>query len=207
MEFNEKLRQLRKSKGLTQDRLAEKLYVSRTAVSKWESGRGYPNIDSLKRISELFGVTVDDLLSGDRLLSIAETEARQAVTYIYRLLSAVADLLAVVLVVLPLYPDRADSFVYAVTLAHYTDVTPVNKAVYLVLYISLIAAGIARIFTLKKDKTYRMFTVFSVAMSSVAVLILAFAREAYAVAVVFSLLAAKAFLIVKDIQSSVKRSQ
>lgn len=48
MEFNEKLSQLRKAKGLTQEELAEALYVSRTAVSKWESGRGYPSIDSLK---------------------------------------------------------------------------------------------------------------------------------------------------------------
>ena len=46
MEFGEKLQELRKKKGLTQEELAEALYVSRTAVSKWELGRGYPNIDS-----------------------------------------------------------------------------------------------------------------------------------------------------------------
>ena len=51
MEFNEKLQELRKAKGLTQEELAEKLFVSRTAISKWESGRGYPSIDSLKEIS------------------------------------------------------------------------------------------------------------------------------------------------------------
>ena len=77
MELNEKLRELRKQKGLTQEELAELLFVSRTAVSKWESGRGYPNIDSLKAIAKLFGVTIDDLLSGDELLTIAEEDARQ----------------------------------------------------------------------------------------------------------------------------------
>ena len=51
MEFHEKLKELRKSRGLTQDELAEAIYVSRTAVSKWESGRGYPGIDSLKEIA------------------------------------------------------------------------------------------------------------------------------------------------------------
>ena len=51
MEFNEKLQELRMNKGLTQDELAEALYVSRTAISKWESGRGYPSIDSLKEIA------------------------------------------------------------------------------------------------------------------------------------------------------------
>ena len=54
MEFNKKLQELRKQKGLTQEELAEKLFVSRTAVSKWESGRGYPNIDSLKEIARFF---------------------------------------------------------------------------------------------------------------------------------------------------------
>ena len=51
MEFNEKLQLLRKQNNMTQEQLAEKLYVSRTAVSKWESGKGYPNIESLKCIS------------------------------------------------------------------------------------------------------------------------------------------------------------
>ena len=45
MDFGEKLQELRKSRGLTQAELAEALYVSSTAVSKWESGRGYPSID------------------------------------------------------------------------------------------------------------------------------------------------------------------
>ena len=54
MEFHEKLQELRKSRGLTQEELAEALFVSRTAISKWESGRGYPSIDSLKEISRYF---------------------------------------------------------------------------------------------------------------------------------------------------------
>ena len=63
MEFHEKLQELRKARGLTQEELAEALYVSRAAVSKWESGRGYPGIDSLKAISKYFSITIDELLS------------------------------------------------------------------------------------------------------------------------------------------------
>ena len=74
MEFNEKLQQLRTGKNLTQEQLAEQLYVSRTAISKWESGKGYPNIESLKCISKFFSVTIDELLSGEELITLAETE-------------------------------------------------------------------------------------------------------------------------------------
>ena len=79
MEFNEKLQELRKKKGLTQEELAEVLYVSRTAISKWESGRGYPSIDSLKAIARFFGLTVDELLSGEEMLFIAGLQPYAAV--------------------------------------------------------------------------------------------------------------------------------
>ena len=58
MELSEKLQELRKEKGLTQEELAEALFVSRTAISKWESGRGVPNIESLKAISKFFSVSI-----------------------------------------------------------------------------------------------------------------------------------------------------
>lgn len=63
MTFGEKLKQLRKDNNLTQEDLAEKLYVTRTAISKWETGKGFPAIDSLKSISVLFQVSIDDLIS------------------------------------------------------------------------------------------------------------------------------------------------
>ena len=77
MEFNEKLQDLRKQKGLTQEKLAEYLYVSRTAISKWESGRGFPNIESLKAISKFFSVSLDELLSGEEILAIAEKDHKE----------------------------------------------------------------------------------------------------------------------------------
>ena len=59
MKFGDNLRQIRKSKKMSQEQLAEKLFVSRTAVSKWESGKGYPSIDSLKYMSKLFSAITD----------------------------------------------------------------------------------------------------------------------------------------------------
>lgn len=62
MIFSEKLQLIRKSKGLTQEELSEKLNVSRQAVAKWESGQVYPDISNLIQISNLFNVTVDYLV-------------------------------------------------------------------------------------------------------------------------------------------------
>ena len=91
MEIGKKIKELRTLKGLTQEELAEVLYVSRTAVSKWESGRGLPNIDSLKEISAYFSVSIDDLLSGEKLLSIAERENKANLQKICDLLFGILD--------------------------------------------------------------------------------------------------------------------
>ena len=77
MEFHEKLQALRKQKGLTQEELAASLYVSRTAISKWEAGRGYPSIESLRAIANFFSVTVDALLSPCEVLTIAEAHQKE----------------------------------------------------------------------------------------------------------------------------------
>lgn len=74
MDFGEKLKALRTERGLTQEQLAARLYVSRTAVSKWETGGGSPNLDSLQAVARLFDVSVDDLLSADDLIVLARDE-------------------------------------------------------------------------------------------------------------------------------------
>ena len=133
MEFNEKLQELRKNKGLTQEELSELLYVSRTAVSKWESGRGYPNIESLKDISNFFNVSIDDLLSSEKLLLIAEKESKSNIRNMCDLLFGITDLFTCLLIVLPLYPDTINGFVYSVSLLNYTQAAPFNVIMYWVM--------------------------------------------------------------------------
>lgn len=65
MTLGEKLRAARKRAGLTQEQLAGKLLVSRQAVTKWESDRGLPDVENLKQLSKLLGVSVDYLLQAD----------------------------------------------------------------------------------------------------------------------------------------------
>lgn len=66
MLFAEKLKDLRKKSGMSQEKLAEKIGVSRQAVTKWENDTGVPDIANLKAVSELFGVSIDELLSDEK---------------------------------------------------------------------------------------------------------------------------------------------
>lgn len=68
MNFNEKIKEIRKNQNLTQDQFAEKIFVSRNAVAKWESNRGYPDIQNLITISDIFGISLDDLMKNDKKL-------------------------------------------------------------------------------------------------------------------------------------------
>lgn len=69
MIFGEKLKSERKNKGWSQEELAEKLFVSRQSVSKWENGQNYPSIEIIIKLSDLFGVTIDELLRSDEELT------------------------------------------------------------------------------------------------------------------------------------------
>lgn len=200
MEFYEKLQELRKSRGLTQEELAEALYVSRTAVSKWESGRGYPSIDSLKDISSYFSVSIDELLSGEKLLSIAERENKSNMQNLCDMLIGILDLLSVTLIVLPLYPNPIDGYIFSVNLFSYTETTSFNRFVYWGLFTTLMAAGIAKILLtrLKIVKGRKLLTAGSMGLSILAVLFLAMTREVYAVTMAFLLFVTKGILLWKN---------
>ena len=141
LEFNEKLQELRKSKGLTQEELAEALYVSRTAISKWETGRGYPGIDSLKEISTFFSVTIDELLSGEKILLIAEKENKSNIRKMCNLLLGIVDVLAVALIILPLYPNPMDGFIYSVNLFNYADISSAHQLLYWTVFLTFVVLG------------------------------------------------------------------
>lgn len=199
MEFNEKLQGLRKEKGLTQEELAEVLYVSRTAVSKWESGRGYPNIESLKDISKFFSVSIDDLLSGEKLLSIAEKENKSNIRGMCDLLYGIVDLLSFMLIALPLYPNTIDGFVYSVNLLNYKEISPVILRVYWIAFVLLFIIGVAEVFLTKskKEKANKSVTEISLVFNILLVVFLALTGEVYAVIVAFLLLLIKGIIFLK----------
>ena len=196
MEFHEKLQSLRKSRGLTQEELAESLYVSRTAISKWESGRGLPSIDSLKDISQFFSISIDDLLSSEKLLFIAEKENKSNIREVCDFLWGMVDLCSVILIIIPMYPNTVDGFVYSVNLISYTQTTSWNRFFYWILFVSLIVIGMIkmRFAKLKVEKSNRMIMIISLGISIFSVLILTMTREVYAVIVLFLLLIIKGLL-------------
>ena len=199
MEFNEKLQELRKTKGLTQEELAEALYVSRTAISKWESGRGYPSIDSLKEISKFFSVTVDDLLSSEKVVYIAEKENKTNIQKLCDLIFGITDMLSILLIILPLYPKMINDYIYSVPLFEYTEQTPFNQVIYWITFITLIMIGAIKLILnqRKKEKGQGLVTKISFITSVGAVILLALTRQAYAIVVAFLLLMIKVLLILK----------
>lgn len=82
MLFSEKLKKIRKDNNLTQEELAEKLLVSRQAITKWESGDGIPDIENLKQISILFNISIDELVKEEKTINI---EAKKQFSYIKEL--------------------------------------------------------------------------------------------------------------------------
>ena len=199
MEFNEKLQELRKARGLTQEELAEALFVSRTAISKWESGRGYPSIDSLKQIANYFSISIDELLSGERLITIAENENRTNLKNMGNMLFGVVDIFSFIMIILPLYPNKIDDYIYSVNLFNYTQTAVFNLVIMWSFYLTLILIGISKILLtqLNIEKGQKVITNISLVLGILAVLYLAMTRDAYAITVVFVLLIIKVMLLFK----------
>jgi len=143
MEFHEKLQRLRKQRGLTQEELAQALYVSRTAISKWESGRGYPSIDSLKAIAGFFGVTIDQLLSGEEVLTIAEEETKRVKRTSLDLTFGLLDVSMAMFCFLPFFGQKADEAVLSVSLLALRGVSMYLKGAYCIVIVAAVVWGVA----------------------------------------------------------------
>ena len=199
MEFNEKLQELRKQRGLTQEELAEKLYVSRTAISKWESGRGYPNIESLKAIAKFFSVTVDELLSSGEVLTIAEEDNKRKEKHFYDLIYGLLDLCIAMLLFLPFFAEKADGIIRSVSLIALDIVQPYLKSAYFAVVISMIVMGILTL-ALQNCQWVawvKSKTMISLILCAIAVLVFMISSQPYAAVFAFALLAIKALMLIK----------
>jgi len=199
MEFNEKLQELRKNKGITQEELAEALYVSRTAISKWESGRGYPSIDSLKEIAKYFSVTIDELLSSNEVLSIAEEDNKQREKHFRSLVFGLLDISVLMFFFLPFFGQKANGIVQEVSLLSLNGIATYLKTSYYAIVISIVVYGILILTFQNCQKTFWVNNrdKISLILNAVAVFLFIISSQVYAGAFLFIFLVIKALMLIK----------
>ena len=199
MEFNEKLQELRKQNNLTQEDLAEKLYVSRTAVSKWESGRGYPNIDSLKAIAKILGISIDELLSGDELLNLAEEDTKQKEKHIRDIVFGLLDISVLMLIFLPIFGQSVNGTLYSTSLLSLTEISSYLKVGYFVTIAIIVITGIltlalqnltSRFWTQNKSKI-------SLFINILGVILFVVSQQPYAATILIIYLVIKTLMLIK----------
>lgn len=195
MDFGEKLKALRTERGLTQEQLAARLYVSRTAVSKWETGGGSPNLDSLQAVARLFDVSVDDFLSADDLIVLARDERRSTARSSGMLSFGLLDVLAVVFAFIPLYGVDDGSFVRMANLADYGASVDFGAsfAVMAAAVVSLMFVGAVEILLAAAGsrRAARIVALVGFAVQALAVVLFASTMQPYATTLMFALLLAK----------------
>lgn len=194
MEFHEKLQELRKGKGLTQEELAQALYVSRAAVSKWESGRGYPSIDSLKAIASYFSVSIDKLLSCDEVLNIAEEDRRNARTHFTSLVYGLLDAGSLLYLFLPFFAQKSDGVYRTVSLLTLTEIQPYMKGAYFAAVLVMAVLGVLNLLGIWEQQISKI----SLLWNAIGVMLFIVSPQPYAAAFLFLFLVIKSFLLIKD---------
>lgn len=198
MEFHEKLQELRKSRSLTQEELAEALFVSRTAVSKWESGRGYPGIDSLKEIARFFSVTVDELICPEEIISAAENEKKDFVSRYLTLICGVLDILPAILLFIPAFGNGAGSR-ETVALSGLDGISSWIRILFIIVISLTVLNGICAAVISNFDRPvwnrHRLVT--GIALTILGSALFLITRQPYAGLIFFAVLVIKGFLILK----------
>ena len=199
MNFGEKIQKLRNQNNWTQEQLAEKLYVSRTAISKWESGKGYPNIDSLKDIAKLFDKTIDELLSSGEIIDIAKEENTSNIIKASNLVYGLLDIISVLFIFLPLYAKQTEEFVYSVSLLSTDGISNTIKILYVILLSMLSIIGITEIVLnfISNKKIRKIVNVISLVIQTISILFFAMSRQTYLTAIVFVTFVIKIIIALK----------
>ncbi len=200
MEFNEKLQQLRKQKNLTQAELAQSIFVSRAAVSKWESGRGYPSIDSLKGISKAFNISIDDLLSGEELVMIAEEDKKENIIGLRCILYGLLDTMSFIFFFIPLFGQKNGEIIQSVSLIKLNMIETYMLNVYILVISIKVIYGIAE-FALKnfQNQVWKKYApIVSIAITIVATVTFIVSQQPYIAFFMLWILVIKGYIYLKQ---------
>lgn len=197
MEFNEKLQYFRKKSNLTQEELAEKLFVSRTAISKWESGRGMPSISSLKAISEVFNVSIDELLSSEEIIEAAEKEKKENIKSFKNIIFGIIDLMSIIFLFIPLFGKEINGYIYLVNLF---SINRVGKYIYLIIIGVTILYGVSELIMSKfENKSVdKINSIISLGLTSIAIITFIATREPYIAFIEFWIFLIKIVVYIKQ---------
>jgi transcriptional regulator with XRE-family HTH domain len=183
---------------MTQEELAEALFVSRTAVSKWEQGRGYPNLDSLKEISRFFSVSIDELICSEEIISAAADEKKECMDKYSTLTCNLLDIFMTLMLFLPIFGNGTDNPA-SVSLFAITDLSVWIRIVFIVLVGIAVLNGICGIIISRFDEPVwsRNILVTGMVLSIVCATVFILTRQPYAGIICLAILVVKGLLIAK----------
>ena len=197
MELSEKIQKLRKDRKLTQEELARQLFVSRTAVSKWETGRGIPSMESLQMIARYFDITLDELLGAEEIITLAKQENKGNIRRFAFCIDGILNIAALLGLLLPLYKAAEEGIYYCVPVYQFDGWL---AAVYRFFPVAMAVCGAAQLLFRGNDgeKTNRYATAISVLINAFAVVLMILNAQPYPAVMFFVLLLMKgAVLLLK----------
>ena len=206
MGFSEKLQKLRTQRNLTQEQLANQLFVSRTAISKWETGRGTPNLDSLQAIAKLFGVSLDELLSTEEVVVMAKNENKRNTEQILCYIDSVLNLMSVFGFLLPMYKVFKNNVYYCVPLYQYSGF--MHKTIFIIQSAILLCGVLGLIFQWKeKEKIYNFVKFSGYILMIIFIFLLIALNHPNASSFCFAFLLIKGMVLIKahELQQSCQR--
>ena len=206
MELSEKIKKIRNDNKLTQEQFAEKMLVSRTAVSKWENGTCYPSIDSLKYMFKTFNVSLDKLLSNEEILEIANNENKNNISKYNSLLFSLLDIIRIIFIFLPLYSYKTNDYIYSVSLFDSNDLGTTLKIIFMLIFIIFLVLGIIElIFNFKGNN--RLINKISMFLDIISIFFLLFTRQPYLIALMFIIFIIKIIMLINVNKSVIKNSK
>ena len=206
LELSKNIKQIRNDNKLTQEQFAEKMLVSRTAVSKWENGTCYPSIDSLKYMSQTFNISLDKLLSSEEILEIAKTENQSNISEYNSLLFCLLDIVRIIFIFLPLYSYKTNDFIYSVSLLNSNDLGTTLKIVFMLIFIMFLILGIIElIFNFKGNN--KLINKISIFLDVTSIFVLLFTKQPYVITLIFIIFIIKIIMLANVNKSVVKNNK
>ena len=199
MELSEKLQELRKEKGLTQEELAEALFVCRNGISYLASGTRFPNFVSFKSNLNFFSLSISFLLSGEEILKIADEDNKQKEKHTRDLVFGLLDCSLIMFLFLPFFGQKGDEIIKEVSLLSLTGTPQYIKIPYLIIVFGIVLTGVLLLALQNYEAVFwlKHKHQISIVLSTVATIEFMITLQPYAAFFTFVFLAIKSLMLIK----------